>query len=227
MRLSKLSCAAVNANWCLPFAFLLVSLVPAQGQNYEVTPLVGATVGGTLHLEQTGTPNFYAHIADSFSFGVAGGYRLDADDGGHDMVEFRWYREDSHLFLKQNPLLVATPYTAPYFRPAVTVDRFLADFSHEFPVQEAPSIEPFVTGSVGAALMSVPASSATRFAFGVGAGVKIFPALHWGFRVEAEYQPIVMHAELQRVACTATCIVILNGGVMNQFQLSIGPAFRF
>src|SRR5581483_4328071 len=210
---------------CAPLFVLFVIVVSAHGQNFEITPLVGATFGGTLHLEQTGTPNYYAHVADAFSFGLAGGYRLDADDGGHDLVEFRWLRQDSHLTLPQNPLAVSgpvpTPYTSSYFRPSVTLDRFLADFSHEFPIQEAPSIEPFVTASLGAALMSLPASSATRFAFGLGAGVKIFPALHWGFRLEAEYQPIVMHAELQRLVCTTGCIVVLNGGIMNQFQLSL------
>jgi hypothetical protein len=45
--------------------------------------------------------------------------------------------------------------------------------------------------------------------------------------VEEEYLPIVMHTEVQTLVCAGGCVVILNGGVMNQFQLSIGPAFRF
>ena len=75
--------------------------------------------------------------------------------------------------------------------------------------------------------MSAPASSATRFAFGIGTGVKVFPAKHWGFRLSVEYLPIVMHAELQRLVCIGGCVVVLNGGVMNQFVLSFGPGFRF
>lgn len=212
--------------WVTPLAVISTGLLPVYGQNFEITPLVGATLGGTLHLEETGVPNYYAHIADAFSYGLAGGYRLDAGDGGHDVFEFRWLRESSHLFLAQSPL-IPTPYGASSFRHSVTLDRFLGDFSHEFPIQESSTIEPFVSASMGAALMSLPASSATRFAFGLGAGVKIFPAPHWGFRLEAEYQPIVMHTELQRLVCSGGCIVVLNGGIMNQFQLSIGPAFRF
>jgi hypothetical protein len=66
-----------------------------------------------------------------------------------------------------------------------------------------------------------------RFAFGIGTGVKIFPKPRWGIRIEVEYLPTVMHGELERLVCTGGCVVVLNGGVMNQIQLSIGPAFRF
>jgi hypothetical protein len=75
--------------------------------------------------------------------------------------------------------------------------------------------------------MSTPASSATRFAFGLGTGFKVFPKPHWGFRFQVEYLPIVMHAEAQSVVCFSGCVVALSGGLMNQFQVSFGPAFRF
>jgi hypothetical protein len=195
-----------------------------------ITPLLGATFGGTMHLEQTGAPNFYANIADSLNFGLAGGYRFDGEDGedgeGYDEIEFRWMRQSSHLGVHQDPL-VATPYTSPSFRPSVTLDHFLGDFTHEFAIRETPSIQPFVSASLGAALMSAPASSAVRFEFGMGAGIKIFPTTHWGFRVKAEYLPIVMHTELQRLVCAGGCVVVLNGGIMNQFEVTFGPAFRF
>jgi hypothetical protein len=75
--------------------------------------------------------------------------------------------------------------------------------------------------------MSTPAESSTRFEFGIGGGVKVFPRPRWGIRLQVEYLPIVMHAEVQRVVCAGGCIVMLNGGVMNQFVANIGPIFRF
>jgi hypothetical protein len=36
-----------------------------------------------------------------------------------------------------------------------------------------------------------------------------------------------MHAEVQRLICAGGCIVGLGGGLMNQFEVSIGPTFRF
>jgi hypothetical protein len=209
------------------FIALFVSLVLAYGQKYEITPLIGGAFGGTMKLEQALTPNVEAHVADSFSFGVAGGIRYDGDEGeGYDAIEFRWMRQDTHLFFKQDPL-VPTPSIGASFRPGITLDHFLGDFTHEWNLQDAKMIHPFLTLSAGAARMSAPASSATRFAFGIGTGVKVFPTKHWGFRLNVEYLPIVMHAELQRLVCVGGCIVVLNGGVMNQFVFSVGPGFRF
>jgi hypothetical protein len=227
MRKTAALCTTQIIKHCQVLFTLLVSVVSAHGQRYEVTPLVGGMFGGTVTLEEQRVPNFEAHVESSFSFGVAGGFRYDAEDcDGCNVIEFRWLRQNTHLALRQNPLLLP-PVTAPLFRPAVTIDRFLGDFTREWIVKEARMIRPFVTASLGAARMSTPENNATRFMFGIGAGMKVFPKRHWGVRFQAEYLPIVMHANLQRVVCTVGCIVILSGGVMNQFELSVGPTFRF
>jgi hypothetical protein len=120
-----------------------------------------------------------------------------------------------------NPLSITT------FRPAVTLDHFLGDLTHEWSLQEAPAFKPFALLSLGAARMSTPVASATRFVFGIGTGLKVFPGRNWGFRLQVEYLPMVMHADLQQVVCTVGCIVVLGGGVMNQFEVTFGPTFRF
>jgi hypothetical protein len=207
---------------------LLLSLVSARAQSYEITPLVGARFFGTIKLDRTDAPNIDAHVADSVSFGVAAGYRFEQDDEGFGIIGFRWMRQNSHLGVNQIPLAV-TPYTSVSFRPSISLDHFLVDFSHEFTTEEKfQSIQAFITVSLGAARMGAPASSATRFAFGFGSGVKIFPTTHWGFRVGLDYMPVVMNAGIQSLVCTgAGCIVALGGGIMNQFEVSLGPAFRF
>jgi hypothetical protein len=204
-----------------------VSLASAHGQKYEITPLIGGAFGGTIKLEQVLTPNVDAHVADSFNFGVAGGIRFEGEEGeGYDAIEFRWMRQNTNLFFKQNPL-VPTPLLSVSFRPNIALDRFLGDFTHEFTIRDAPKIRPFVTASLGATLLSAPASGATRFTFGLGTGIKVFPTEHWGFRLSVEYLPIVMQTELQRLVCARRCVVVLNGGVMNQFLFSFGPGYRF
>ena len=99
MQISRLLCPEKLARALRSGSIVFfMSLVPAYGQSYEITPIVGARLGGTMELEQTGTPNFKASIADSISFGVAGGYRFDSvDTEGHDLIEFRWTRQDSLL----------------------------------------------------------------------------------------------------------------------------------
>ena len=181
--------------------------------------------GGSISLEEQAVPNFDVHLQDRLTYGIAGGVRYNADECEKcNRIEFRWMRQRTHLTQDQNPLVIAPP---PSFRPAVTLDEFLGDFTREWPTEEG-TIRPFVTASLGGARMSTPQASAARFVFGLSAGVGIFPARHWGIRFQAEYLPIVMSGGVQRVICAGGgCIVALSGGVMNQFDVTIGPAFRF
>jgi hypothetical protein len=141
------------------------------------------------------------------------------------LVEFRWLRRNTHLGFDENPLV--PPHVTAGFRPDIGLNYFLGDFTREWKVEDAPSIQPFIRGTLGAARLGAPASSATRFVFGAATGLKIFPKPHWGFRIEVEYLPIVLHTEIQRIVCTQGCIVALTGGITNQFSVSFGPAFRF
>ena len=206
---------------------ILFSASAAFAQSFEVTPLFGARFGGSLDLQQPGVPNYRAKIADTFTFGVAGGYRFTGEGGeGYDVVEFRWMRQNSHVTVQQAPL-APTPYTSNDYRPSIHLDSYLGDFSHEFTIQDTSAVQPFVRASAGVAVLSPPPSNAPRFTFGIATVVKVFPTQHYGFRVEFEYLPVVMHTELQTLVCAGGCAVVLNGGIMNQFQVSIGPSFRF
>lgn len=210
--------------WRLLCVALLLSAASAHAQMFEVTPLVGGRFGGTIKLQETGQPNRDASLEDSFSYGVSGGVRFDGGECEKcSVIAFRWMRQKTHLSPGSD-----FPDAAS-FRPNVTLDHFLADFMQEFPIRETRDIvRPFVSASLGAARMATPAESRTRFEFGIGGGIDIFPKPRWGFRVQVEYLPMVMNAELQRVICGAGgCIVAVSGGVMNQFQVLFGPIFRF
>jgi hypothetical protein len=205
-----------------------IAALPVRAQRFDVTPLIAGRYGGTIKLEQAGqTSPVEGHLADSFGYGIAGGFRFDAEDcDSCGLFEFRWMRHDSHINLSQNPL-VPTPLTPTAFRPSVKLDEYMGDFTYEWTVPEAHAFKPFAMLSLGAVRMSAPASSATRFAFGISTGVKIFPRPNWGFRFQVEYLPVVMHTNVQALVCTGGCVVALGGGLLNQFQVSFGPAFRF
>jgi len=227
MSASNTSGTLTRRKWAVWIA-LCASLASAQDLKYDITPLFGGIFGGTLNLEQQGLPNVEAHLGDNITYGLAGGIRFDGEDCEDcSLIEFRWMRQGTHVGLQYNNPLVVTPTAFPSPRPYVTINDFLGDFTHEFRIEDVASIKPFVTATLGAALLGTPVSSETKFTFGIGAGMNIFPARHWGFRIQAEYLPIVMHANLQRLYCFGGCIVILSGGVMNQFQVTIGPSFRF
>jgi hypothetical protein len=196
-----------------------------QAQTWQVGGFVGGRFGGSLNIESQSVPNFHANIADGIAYGLNGGHVFDADDCRNcNLVEFRWMHASTNLQLPQDPF---HPGVASTFHPSLTMDHFLGDFTHEWPSEDYPALRPFLTGTLGAVRMAGPASSTTRFVFGIGAGLKIFPAPHWGVQIQAEYLPIVLHASLQTLVCTTGCLVVLNGGVANQFQVSIGPLYRF
>jgi len=158
---------------------------------------------------------------------VAAGVRFFSEDGCEDcsVIEFRWMRENTNLGFKETTP-VPTPLAA-FGRIPVNLDHYLADFTYEWDIQGAKAVRPFVLGTLGAAHLSTPASGSTRFTFGLGAGVKVFPQRHWGVRLQVEYLPMVMNAEVQRLICAGGCVVALGGGLMNQFEFTVGPVFRF
>ena len=213
----------------MALAVLLGGVMSARGQSIDISPFIGGHFGGSFNLEQAGEPNFRAHLRDGLSYGISGGFRFDQEDCVNcGLVEFRWMRQNSRLTVKQDPLaLVPTPLGATAFSAPVTLDHFLGDFTREWPLESAKSVRPFITGTLGVVHISAPAAGATRFAFGLGGGFKAFPSQHWGFKLQAEYLPIVLHGEAQPVVCVASCVAILSGGLANQFTVSVGPVFRF
>jgi hypothetical protein len=212
--------------WRLSIALIVIPLA-ASGQRYDITPLFGARYGGNLKLEQQTGPNTQATLADGMSYGIAAGFRFDDEEcEGCNLFEFRWMRQGTHMSLKQDPL-TPTQLTGSVFRAPVTLDHFLGDLTHEWDIQGASAFKPFALLSLGAARMSTPAANTTRFVFGIGTGLKVFPRRNWGFRFQVEYLPMVMHVDIQQVVCTPACVVVVGGGVMNQFEVTVGPTFRF
>ena len=160
-----LRAASARTSESLRSSCSLLGCTAVYAQGYEITPLIGGMFGGTVSLEEQGAPNFQAHLQDRLSYGISGGIRYDADDCRKcNLIEFRWLRQDTHLVVRQDPL-VALP--ASVFRPPVTSDHFLADFTHEWPLKDVREgmIRPFLTATLGAVRMSTPDASATRFVF--------------------------------------------------------------
>src|SRR5215471_1023689 len=139
------------------------TFVPASAQRFDITPLVAGRYGGTIKLEdQSQTTRVAGHLADSFGYGIAGGIRFDAEDcDSCGLFEFRWMRHDSHIDVTNQNALVPTPFAPTVFRPHVTLDHFMGDFTYEWQVPEAHAVKPFAMLSLGAVRMSTPASSAT------------------------------------------------------------------
>ncbi|HEY6613010.1 MAG TPA: hypothetical protein VIZ32_00785 [Vicinamibacterales bacterium] len=160
-------------------------------------------------------------MKDATSYGFSAGVRFD----DFSLVEFRWTQSTSTL-------RVGTPFA---FLGAsigdVTLDQFHADFTREFVIPEVKGLRSFLTGSLGVTHLGAAQEGFTRFSFGFGAGLKQFLGSRLAIRAEAQWLPVLMDPSVSGFACGTIqfggCLVILNGELVQQFQLSIGPVVRF
>ena len=192
-----------------------------QIQSVEVTPFIGARLGGTFDIQPDGPGQVEATLKDAASYGLSAGVRFD----DLSLVEFRWARATSTLrFGAPFPFLGASIGD-------VTLNQFHADFTREWVVPEVKGLRSFLTGSLGVTHLGMAQDGFTRFSFGFGGGLKQFLGSRLAIRAEAQWLPILVEPSVGGFACGTIqfggCLVVLSGELVQQFQLSIGPVVRF
>jgi Outer membrane protein beta-barrel domain len=205
--------------WRLGLVAFFAFTLPASAQVFELTPLFGYRMGGRIEVKNEGEgTSIKTSLKDGLAYGFAAGYRFDEES----VFEFRWARQHSELRLPDPTA------PAPVSPISTTIDQFHVDFTHEYELDDYPSIRPYVLGSVGATRIGLPGESFTRFSFGLGGGVKIsiHPRVRW--RIQAEWLPIWIEPEARGLTCRGgVCAVILSGTLTHQFEMSFGPVFNF
>ena len=211
---------------CLTLVAILAGAAPARAQyveiqSFEVTPFIGARMGGTFQVQPDGAVPIEATLTDATSFGFSAGVRFD----DFSLVEFRWTQATSTL-----------RFGAPFaFLGAslgdVTLNQFHADFTREFVTPAVKGLRSFLTASLGLTHLGASQEDFTRFSFGFGGGLKQFLGSRLAIRAEAQWLPILVEPSVEGFACGTIqfggCLVLLNGELVQQFQLSIGPVVRF
>lgn len=205
---------------------VLATVAPARAQyveiqSFEVTPFIGARLGGTFDIQPDGPEPIEASLKDSMSYGFSAGVRFD----DFSLIEFRWTRSTSSL-----------RFGAPFaFLGAsvgnVTLNQFHADFTREFVIPEVKGLRSFLSGTLGVTHLGAAQDGFTRFSFGFGTGLKQSLGSRLAIRAEAQWLPILVEPSVDGFACGTIqfggCLVVLNGELVQQFQLSIGPVLRF
>ena len=211
---------------CLALTGLIVCPTAARAQYVEiqaleVTPFVGARFGGTFDVQTEQRVRSEISLKDASSYGLSAGLRFD----DFSLIEFRWTRSTTSL-------QAAAPSPAVIVSSGdITLNQFHADFTREFVIPEVKGLRSFLTGSVGATHIGSANDGFTRFSFGLGAGLKQFVGSRLAIRAEAHWLPILVDPEVSTFACgtgpVGGCLVVLNGRLTQQFEVSIGPVVRF
>lgn len=206
-------------------ALLAIALSPALNAQqsgikplrFDFSPFVGYRTSMSFPLQPhvSGT-NPRVVVDASPSYGASFGVRLQEDG----LVEIRWARQDSSVQSQDVSLLIP--------RQRVVLDQFHGDFSREYIVDGwHPWVRPFVLLSVGAThIASQTDSNFTRFSFGIGGGVRFYPSRHVGFKIQAEWLPVLLNPQVAFI-CGAGCIVRVGGSLASQGEVIMGPILRF
>ena len=229
MRIPREHCRRVSATrtvGCLTLVAVLAAVAPGRAQSvqiqsFEVTPLIGARLGGTLAIQPDGAEPIEAGWNDAASVGLAAGVRFD----DLSLVEVRWTQATSTLRVGAPFAFLATSVGD------VTLNQFHADFTREFVIPEVKGLRSFLTGSLGLTHLAAAQDRFTRFSFGFGAGLKQFLGSRLAIRADAQWLPILIEPSVRGFACGTIdfggCLVVLNGELVHQVQFSIGPVVRF
>ena len=205
---------------------LLIVLSPALSAQqqpepkplrFDFTPFIGYRTSISFPIEpHVSGMNPRVVVDASPSYGVSFGVRLEEDG----LVEIRWARQNSYIHSEDVSL--------PIPRQRAILDQFHGDFSREYVVDEwRPWARPFVLLSVGATHVSSSTNSNfTRFSFGMGGGVRFYPSRHVGFKIQAEWLPVLLNPQVAFV-CGAGCIVHVGGSLGSQGEVMVGPMLRF
>lgn len=185
--------------------------------HFDFAAFIGYRTGMSFPVEPHVTGMNRRVVVDaSPSYGASFGVRLREED----LVEVRWARQDSHVHSEE-----ITPQLP---RQRMILDQFHGDFSHEFFIENWPPwARPFVLGSVGATHVSSSTNiNFTRFSFGLGGGIRLYANRHFGFKVQAEWLPVLTDPHVAFI-CGGGCIVHIADTLASQGEVLASPILRF
>ena len=184
---------------------------------FDFTGFIGYRTSMSFPVEPNVTGTNPRVVVDaSPSYGFSFGIRSHEED----LIEVRWARQDSYLRAEE-----ITPQPP---RQHMLLDQFHGDFSHEPFIEDWPSwAKPFVLASVGATHLSSGGTlSFTRFSFGIGGGIRLYASRHFGWKIQAEWLPVVLNPNVV-VVCGAGCVIHLSATAASQGEVFAGPLLRF
>lgn len=188
----------------------------AQEKRWEITPSFGYKFGGSfdfLEIEALSEGSF----KDGLEYGVSFGYNVTRQFS----VEAAWNRQASALEVSG---LATGGRQVEVFD--MNIDQWHGNFV--WTVSDA-TVKPFFLLGLGATVFSPDIDeidNETKFSFGVGAGIKYFPADSFGLRLQARWAPTYINSN-PAYWCYVYCYVVEEANYANQVDVTGGLIFRF
>ena len=197
--------------------FILASLTPSvsvQAADFEVTPLLGYTFGGSIKDSET-DDSF--DFDDSVSYGVILGLR-DESKKGSAFYEILYSHQPTYLKVDDKAL---------FEKDHLDVDINYFHFGGRFGT-DGEMVNPFVVAGVGVTYFDVKGGdSETKFSFSIGGGVIVPLSDRISLRFEGRGFGTVLDNDSSAFCVNNQCLVDLKGEVLWQYTGFSGLAFSF
>lgn len=201
-------------------ASLVLPTLPAfamDGPGFELTPFVGARIGGSIEDKATGDDY---DLDSSESFGMQLGIPWDPGS----QLEIYYSRQSTDLDL--------AGFSTSDDKFSLDLDTLQIGGSVFF--DQRGSALPFISGTLGGTRIKpdVAGTSADTFiSFALGGGYRFYPSEHIGVRLEARINGIVVDSDSD-IFCAggpggSGCLIRTSGDVLWQFEAQAGLIWRF
>ena len=203
------------------FCFILFTIttffsaVDLLAADFEVTPTVGYTFGGSFENSENGNT---LDLAEGESYGVILGLRDKSNLKGAAFYEI-FYNHQS-TYLKGDEAIFSSN---SHFNLDIDTLHFGGRYG-----SEGKMFNPYVAAGIGVTHFSPEhGESETKFSFSLGGGVNIPLTKHVGLRFEGRGVGTVFDAESSVFCINNHCLVQAEGDILWQFTGFTGVVFSF
>ncbi len=198
----------------LVFVVFLLPPEISRAGDYEITPLLGYTVGGRF--DSIDSEKTY-DLSDTGNFGVLLGLRDHSRTDGA-FFEFLYSRQESDF---------ATADTVLSDGSGFTVDINYFHLGGRYGTSTG-RVNPFVAGGIGATLFEPEQGNAeTRFSFSLGGGVMVPLSKHLGLRFEGRGFGTLFNSRGELFCVNGRCAVRIDSDLFWQFSAFAGVTLSF
>ena len=191
----------------LPCCLVLAAAAPAAAQEFELSPFGGVRGGGQLSEQATNRP---ANLDAAASFGLAAAWKVRGEGR---FVEAFWSRQETETYLP------GADVTVP-----VDIDLLQVGGSYRW---TGRSLEPFVSATVGAALLSGPEDERNVVPSGsLGGGFRWNLSPRLALRVDARGYALFAASSVA-IVCGGGCVAGLASGGTTQGELTLAMSVGF
>ena len=198
-------------------SFFIVGVGPteAAAPSFEITPLVGFSVGGDFGDFDEANNWQSLDLDEEAHYGLSLGFKYDEQS----LVEVFYSHQETSFIPNANVFGIN--------KFDLNVDYFHFAGTH---IVTTEGVMPFVTASVGATHFDPDSSefdSEIKFSFSIGGGVRYFFSEHVGFKLEGRGYGTILSSRNEIFCRNNQCLVVNDNNGLWQFQGTAGLIMAF